>query len=405
MTWGHAVSPDLVHWEEIGDALQADRLGTMYSGSGVVDHRNTSGFQRGSIPPMVVFYTAAGRHAPKEVPFTQAMAYSVDRGRSWTKYEGNPVVEFMAKGNRDPKVFWHEASGQWVMALYLTRGEFIFMGSKNLREWRKLSDVPFPDGHECPEFFELPVDGNAADTRWVFWEGGGRHILGRFDGEKFAAESGVLPSEWGANSYAGQTYNDVPDGRRILLTWMRSGSQTVYAGMPFNQQMSFPRELSLRTTADGVRLFQTPAREIEKLYGKQLETANLSVGAAADALGALEGELFDVELQLQPDKAATVTLDVRGTPITYSAASGTLSCLGKTASVELTDGRLDLRVLADRTSIEIFAAEGRYVMSFCFVPQPGNRRLALQAEGGEGNVVSLRVRELKSIWNKPMVAR
>ena len=391
------MSKDLLNWEEIGDALLADELGTMYSGSAVVDHQNTAGFGAGA---MAAFYTAAGTHAPVSVPFSQAMAWSTDRGRSWTKYQGNPVVGFLENGNRDPKVFWHEASGKWVMVFYLTRGQFIFFGSKNLKDWERLSVLHFPDGHECPELFELPVDGDANNTRWVFWEGGGRHLIGRFDGTRFLAETGVLPSEWGANSYAGQTYNDVPDGRRILLTWMRAGNgfDEIYPGMPFNQQMSIPRELSLRTTADGIRLFAEPLREIETLYTGQDAWNDLSMREADEALAGVDRELLDVAATIQAGSARSVTLLVRGIPIEWAPRKGTLNCLGKSIELAGVKDELDLRVIVDRTSLEIFAEDGRYVMSLCYRPVANKRPLALDEDYGNARVKKLAVRELKSIW-------
>jgi sucrose-6-phosphate hydrolase SacC (GH32 family) len=397
MTWGHAVSKDLIHWKEIGDALLADEMGTMFSGSAVIDRNNTAGFGANA---MLAFYTAAGGRAPKPVPFTQAMAWSTDRGRTWTKYEDNPVVDFLAKGNRDPKVFWHEASSQWVMALYLTRGQFVLYGSQNLRDWNQLSEVPFPDGHECPEFFELPVDGDPNNTRWVFWEGAGRHLIGRFDGKSFTPESEVLPSEWGANSYAGQTYNDDPKGRRVLVTWMRAGNgfDDIYEGMPFNQQMSIPREVSLRSTGQGIRLFQTPVEELAGLRGESVSGSNLSIEAANARLATLSGDLFDFSAVLDAGGARSVSLDVRGTRILWSPSDGTLSCKGKTVKLDGITNKLDLRVLVDRTSLEIFAAEGRYVMSFCFRPSPRETTLTLHASGGAPMVERLSLHEMNSIW-------
>ncbi len=397
-SWGHAVSRDLVHWTDYGDVLLPDRLGAIYSGSGVIDHRNTSGFQTGSTPPLVVFYTSAGLRGPEKLPFTQSLAYSNDRGRTMTKYAHNPVVQHIESTNRDPKVFWHEPSKQWVMALYLTRGKFALLGSKNLREWRRLSDVDFPDGHECPELFEIPVDGNRRNTRWVMWEAGGRHMIGRFDGEKFIPETGVLPSEWGLNSYAGQTWNGVPDGRRLFISWMASAGrrarEPIYPGMPFNQQMSFPREFTLRTTPEGVRLYQWPVAEITRLYAREHQLSGAKLNAAANPLSNLDGELFDIETEIELRDANSVTLDIRGTPIVYDRASGKLSCLGKSVTLAGDNGNLDLRVLVDRTSIEIFAQRGRWVMSFCFRPDKANRRLRLTAAGGAAVARRLVVHEL-----------
>jgi fructan beta-fructosidase len=204
-SWGHASSRDLVHWKDYGDVLLPDRLGTIYSGSAVLDARNSSGFGKGSRAPLVALYTSAGGHAPEQLPYTQSLAFSNDNGRSWNRYESNPVIGHIEGTNRDPKVSWHHPTSQWVMALYLSRSRFALFGSPDLKHWTKLSDVNFPDGHECPELFELPVDGNAGNTRWVIWEGAGRHMIGRFDGKTFTAETDVLSSEWGKHCYAGQT--------------------------------------------------------------------------------------------------------------------------------------------------------------------------------------------------------
>jgi fructan beta-fructosidase len=397
MTWGHAVSSDLVHWQQLEHAIRPDALGTIFSGSAVVDRDNTAGFQTGREKVIVAIFTYAGAHAQPPQPFTQGIAYSNDRGRTFTKCANNPVVGHIAGSNRDPKVIWHKPSRKWVMALYLERGKFVLLGSKNLKQWQRLSDVAFPEGHECPELFELPLDGNRNNTRWVFWEAGGRHMIGRFDGTTFRAETGVLPSEWGRNCYAGQTYNNIPesDGRRIFIAWMSGGK---YPGMPFNQQMTFPRELTLRTTGEGIRLFAHPVREIQKLYAETHTWSDLALQPGDNPLASLKGELWDIDAVIAPEGAETLKLNVRGETIRYDATRKTLSCMGKSATLEPTAGRIELRVLVDRTSIEIFGNGGRIVMSFCFLPKPADHSLGIAAEGGAARIVSLAVRELESAW-------
>ncbi|REJ70547.1 MAG: glycoside hydrolase family 32 protein [Planctomycetota bacterium] len=397
MTWGHAVSKDLVHWQQLEHAILPDELGTIFSGSAVVDENNTAGFQTGEHKVIVAAYTYAGDFGTPKRPFTQAIAYSNDRGRTFTKFEGNPVVDHILAANRDPKVFWHAASGKWIMALYLDVGKFVLLGSPDLKEWTKLSDVAFPKGHECPEFFELPVDGNADDTRWVFWEGGGRHLIGRFDGTTFTPESEVLRSEWGTNCYAGQTWNNVPDddGRRIFIAWMRGGQ---YPEMPFNQQMTVPREFTLRTTHDGVRLFAMPVAEIEQLREQRHEWKSEPLAVGENPLADIKGDLFDIDLAIRPGEAESIELDIRGQKIRYDVAKGELSRRDRVAPLPLDDGLLTLRVLVDRTSIEVFANGGRVVMSYCFVPAADNKSLSLTARGGSAQIESLDVYELRSIW-------
>ena len=234
------------------------------------------------------------------------------------------------------------------------------------------------------------------------WEAGGRHQIGRFDGVTFTAESEVLPSEWGKNCYAGQTWNDAPDGRRLFIAWMaskgRRADQPIYPGMPFDQQMTFPRELTLRTTPEGLRLFAQPVREIATLYKMKHGWADLELKPGENPLAKIEGELFDLETEFEPGHASVLTLDIRGTPVTYDARVHTLSCLGKSVELLPAAGRVTLRVLVDRTSIELFAQDGHYVMSFCFVADPASRKLTLAAQGSAIRLRALEVRELKSIW-------
>lgn len=393
MTWGHAVSPDLVHWQQLDHAIHPDNLGTIFSGSAVVDHANTAGFQTGGEKPIVCIYTSAGN------PFTQSIAYSNDRGRTWTKYDKNPVLKHIAGSNRDPKVIWHEPTKNWIMALYLDQHDYALFGSPNLKDWTRLCDVPMPGSGECPDFFPITVDGDPQRVKWLFWGANGNYRLGTFDGTKYQPETEPLKSLWGGNDYAAQTYSDIPatDGRRIQISWMAGGK---YPDMPFNQQMSFPRELTLRATPEGPRLCMLPVREIEVLRGKKQAWTDIKLRPGENPLSALEGELWDIDAEIAVDKEkpASVVLTARGEPIRYDAKAATLHCLGRSAPLAPRDGRIKLRVLIDRTSIEIYANDGLVTMCSCFLPDPADRSLALTVEGGEAAVGSLTLYELKSAW-------
>jgi sucrose-6-phosphate hydrolase SacC (GH32 family) len=399
MTWGHAISTDLLHWQQLDHAIYPDKLGTIFSGSAVVDVNNTAGFQTGDERVLVCIYTSAGGTNPESQgqPFTQSIAYSNDRGRTWTKYEQNPVLKHVAGSNRDPKVFWHQPTKKWIMALYLDGHDYALFGSPNLKQWTKLSDVPLPGCGECPDFFELPVDGDAAKSQWLFWGGNGNYRLGTFDGTTFQPRTDSLPSHWGANDYAAQTYSDIPaaDGRRIQIAWMAGGK---YPSMPFNQQMSFPREMSLRTTPEGVRLFMNPIREIERLRGKTQTWAVGPVKPDERRLAGLDSDLWEIEARLEPGDATEVGFTIRGEPLRYDVSAKQLSCLGRTAPLEPLDGQIKLHVLVDRTSIEVFANDGRVVMCSCFVPDLSDRSLGLYAKGGTAQVQSLKTWELQSAW-------
>lgn len=253
MSWGYATSPDLLRWTERTPAIVGDATGVKFSGTAVIDYANTAGLQTGSTPTMALFYTSVGS-------FDQRMAYSTDGGRSFRYSNDNPVLGSVSgKDDRDPNVFWHEPSQKWVQALWVAAQDnkpqsISFFGSQNLTDWTYLSETP--NFFETPDFFELPVDGNPSNTRWVLYGGDGQYQLGNFDGTRFTAEtpaSGKLIQDYGANFYAAQTWHDVPsdDGRRIQVGWMANAS---YPGMPFNQQMSFPVELTLQSTPNGIRM-------------------------------------------------------------------------------------------------------------------------------------------------------
>lgn len=396
MTWGHAVSPDLVHWKQLPHALHPDELGTIFSGSGVVDWNNTGGFQTGDEAVLVNFYTSAGSHAPEPVPFTQSIAYSNDRGRSWTKYEGNPVIGHIVGSNRDPKVIWHEPTQKWVMALYLDKNDYALFGSTNLKEWTRLSDLQIPDT-ECPDIFELPVDGDAENTRWVFWGAAGKYYVGDFDGTTFTPEGDAHRADYGANFYAAQTWSDIPasDGRRIQIAWM-SGSKP--PEMPFNQQMSFPCELTLRTTSEGIRLHREPVAEIETLHAYTHAWSNIALKPGEDLLAGLTGELFDIRAEVALNDASAVGFKIRGEDVRYDVARKQLTFLERSGPLVPQDGKIRLHILVDRISIEAFGNNGELSMTSYFLPELDNADIGIYAEGGTATLVSLKVHELKSAW-------
>ncbi len=397
MTWGHAVSPDMVHWEQIPHAIYPDELGTIFSGSGVVDWKNTAGFQTGDEAVMVCIYTSAGDHAPKKVPYTQSIAYSNDRGRTWEKYENNPVIGHIAGSNRDPKVIWYEPTGKWVMALYLKGSDYALLSSTNLKEWERVGDLNIAKATECPDIFELPVDGDPDNTKWVFWGANGNHYIGAFDGVSFKPESEMLESDYGSNFYAAQTWSDIPesDGRRIQIAWMAGGK---YPDMPFNQQMSFPCVLTLRTTPEGIRMFREPVKEIENIHQKEHSCDDQTLKPGDNLLSDISGDLFEIRAEIDLGDAAEVGFSLRGEKVNYSVADKQISCLGKSTTLEPVQNKIKLQILLDRASLEVYGNDGLISMSSCFLPHTANTGLGIYATGGAASVVSLRVYELRSAW-------
>ncbi len=396
MTWGHAVSTDLVHWTELGDAIHPDHLGTIFSGSAVVDENNTTGFQTGAEKPIVCIYTSAGgtNRWSEGQPFTQSLAYSNDRGRTWTIYDGNPVLGHVNGSNRDPKVIWHEPTGQWVIVLYLDDHRMGFYTSKDLKSWETQSELKC--FHECPELFELPVDGDEAQKKWVLYGAPGDYYIGGFDGTEFKPETEALPFNHGDCFYASQCFNNVPeeDGRRIQIAWGRVGHRS----MPFNQMMDFPVELTLRTTDAGVRMFAEPVKEIEKLHGKAHAWTDAKLEPGANLLEGIEGDCFDIRAEIELGEAREVGFVIRGVPVTYDAKRERLACEKKKVDVNPVDGKLRLQLLVDRMSIEIFANDGAVYMPKSTIPADGNRSLKIFAKGGGATVTALSIHEIQSIW-------
>ncbi|WP_127580345.1 glycoside hydrolase family 32 protein [Paenibacillus koleovorans] len=398
MHWGHAVSEDLVHWEELEIALYPDELGTMFSGSAIVDHHNTTGFQTGEESPLVLIYTAAGNEAPrsKGVAYTQCLAYSNDRGRTWTKYEHNPVLGNIIGNNRDPKVLWHEPTQKWVMALYLDKNDFALLTSPDLKEWEKTCDIHFPNGRECPELFELPVDNDRNQKKWVFWEPKGSYMVGSFDGKTFIQESLVSCNHFGPHYYAAQTWSGIPeeDGRLIQTAW----SRTHLPGMPFNSFLTFPCTLSLRTTPEGLRLCYYPVKEIEKLHAKLYTYENMNLNGEKMLQTNIEAELLDLNAEMEVGSASEIHLLVNGIQIVYKLLEKRLICQDVSASFEHKEGKVSFRVLVDRTAITIFGNGGELYMPVGIMPNQNTRSVDVFVRGGSARLVSMAISEMNSCW-------
>ncbi|MHB1305705.1 MAG: GH32 C-terminal domain-containing protein [Limisphaerales bacterium] len=401
MHWGHAVSRDLVHWEELGDPLAPDEFGPMFSGSAVVDWNNTSGLGKDGQPPLVLIYTAAGN------PAVQCLASSLD-GRHFTKFSGNPVLKQITGGNRDPKVIWHEPTQKWVMVLYVTRAggahTVHFFNSPNLREW---TQTGLTEGiansnylYECPDFFELPVDGDASQKKWVLLAANSEYAVGTFDGLTFRPEHSQLPGHRGRGFYAAQTFSDVPaaDGRRIQIGWFQTETQ----GMPFNQSMTIPLELKLVGTSDGPRLTWTPVQELEALRDRTRELTPITLRPdSASPLRGLRGELVELRAEFEPGDASEVTFTVRGASIVYDSVKQELVVNGHRAPAPLRQGKQRLTIFCDRTGLEIFASDGLTYVPMPFIPKAGELGIEVRATGGSARISALQVHHLKSAWRAP----
>ncbi len=391
MHWGHAVSNDLVHWRELPIAIYPHQFGDWaFSGGALVDRNNTAGFKTGKEDVIVASYTSTGRG--------ECIAYSNDRGRTFQEYDGNPVVRHRG---RDPKIIWHEPTQRWVMAVYDEHEEkrwIAFYTSKDLKAWQFASRL---EGYyECPEIFELPVDDG--DTKkWVVYAADGNYAIGAFDGQVFTTESGKHPFNYGNCFYASQTYSDIPesDGRRIQIGWGRVATP----GMPFNQMMLFPCSLTLKTTDEGIRMFAYPVREVSQLRKGQVAWANKPIEDEVVAVEVEGRDLYDIDLECESHGASKFGVNIRGIRVQYDVQKQTLTCRDKSAPLkplptEAGDSRIRLRVLVDRTSIEVFGNDGRVYMPMGVIPPEDNHTLEFFSEEGQTLVKSLVVHQLESVW-------
>jgi levanase/fructan beta-fructosidase len=290
---------------------------------------------------------------------------------------------------RDPKVFWYAPGNHWVMLLY-GNDQYHVLTSTNLLNWKD-EQKPIPRSFECPDIFELPVDGNRAQSKWVLIQGNGQYSIGSFDGIEFKEEAGRFVCDIGPNFYATQTWanTDTGDGRRIQAAWMREPS---FPEMPFNQQVSFPCELTLRSTPNGPRLFREPIHEIALLHRGQDTWTNRTL--KADEVLPLEpsGRLFHLRAEISIPQGAKLIFNIRGVPViltskTIESGTSPAAVAGRIKSVE---------ILIDRASIETFVNHGE-ISSTRFV-LPSENGLSIRAEGGPVTIHSLTIYPLNSAW-------
>ncbi|HZG26393.1 MAG TPA: glycoside hydrolase family 32 protein [Chitinophagaceae bacterium] len=400
MHWGHAVSKDLLHWKELGEALYPDETGTMFSGSGVVDSNNTSGLGKDGKAPMVLFYTS-------DRSWTQGLAWTTD-GRTFEKSDRAAVPRF-SMGNRDPKVIWHEPTKKWIMVYYAEANRQLrshtmrFYTSPNLKDWTFSSSIKGGQGRdnylfECPEFFELPVEGNPAQRKWILTGANNEYAIGNFDGKVFTPEVERLKGERGRDFYASQTFNNEPNGRRIEIGWWRT--RTNKEGMTFNQSQSIPLEIKLVNSDSGLRLSRTPVKELESL---RMKTFNIGKATLAEngtnPLAKVNAGALELRAALEPGKSREITFSIHGKTIVYDVDKKQLTCDGVNAPAPLKKGRLGLIIYADRTGFEIFTEDGLLFMPVNVNLDMNDPLISVSAKGGRARINNLAVYELKSIWD------
>jgi fructan beta-fructosidase len=438
MHWGHAVSTDLVNWTHLPIALYPDSLGMIFSGSAVVDKNNTTGFGTPGNPPLVAVFTyhdAAREKEGKNDFQTQGIAYSLDKGRSWTKYEHNPVIgNTGVRDFRDPKVFWHEETKKWVMVLVAGDHAELY-GSPDLKTWTKLSEFGKEFGAhggvwECPDLFPLTVEGEKT-KKWVMiininpgapnGGSGTQYFLGEFDGKVFSCDSKKSKTAWidyGPDNYAGITWSNAPGDRKIFIGWM---SNWAYAQEvptdPWRSASTIPRELTLARVNDSLYVRSLVSPEIQYLIEESKEydpfTVNDSLDLTSDIgfpittsvfEGSVEAKDFVLEFSNDLGQRIGIGYEAAGNRYFINRKESGATDFSKTFASGIfapriaTNKTIKFTVLLDASSVEVFFDDGLSVMTSLFFPDKVYQRVKIQARSGTVEVDHLTVGHVSSIW-------
>ena len=427
MSWGHAVSKDLVYWQHLPVAIPEEKDTMIFSGSCVVDKNNTSGFakQPGQIP-MVAIYTGL-----QGVIQAQHIAYSLDDGRTWTKYDHNPVLDLNNKDFRDPKVFWYEPQQKWIMAVVLAVEKKVqFYSSKNLKQWELMSSYgPAGDLNgvwECPDLFEAPVANEPGKTRWVLMHSPApymQYFIGEFDGYTFKNNNSIAKvyrPDYGPDYYAAIVYNNLPAGQQpVSIGWVNNWNYAQdIPTTPWKSMMSLPRNLAVKKIGDEWILIQQPVEQLKQLRSKQSSWKNINV--KNNFLLPVQSQACEIELVFKPSSQSIGGIRLakekdQYVEIGYDAAKEILyidrSKAGDTSfhkefaklnrnetTLKSKNGKISLRIFFDKSIVEVFANDGESVMTAQIFPPEKNNGIELFSNGNNVVFESVSFWSMKPIW-------
>ena len=441
MTWGHAVSPDLVHWQELPPAIPEQNGVMIFTGSTVVDQANTSGFCAGGRPCLVAIYTGHTPEAPGRAALqTQNLAYSNDRGRHWTKFAGNPVLDLHMTDFRDPKVIWSPEGRRWVMLVSLPNEHKVrIYGSPDLKHWTTLSDFGPAGGTagqwECPELFQVPIEGEPNVRRWVLKVGlnpgalqggsGEQYFVGDFDGQRFINDNGPATTLWtdyGKDCYCALTFNHLPAGvKPVMLGWMDNWQYAKdLPTHPWRGQMTIPRQLTLRKAAGGLRLVQEPVTQLGTLASKESQFSGTvsSVNSQLKQSAVSNANQFKLTASFDPgtareiglrlledsDHAFVVGYNLQTQKLFVDRTHSASQAINKDFPVRVEaplprpSGALTMTVLVDKNSVEVFADHGAVTLTDLAFPPAAAHGLSTYQQGGQARSVSVVLTPLASVW-------
>ena len=373
MSWGHATSTDLISWQEHPVAIPYTSTHGIFSGSAVVDYFNTTGFGSIENPAMVAIYT---QHQHDGLRQAQSLAYSTDEGLTWQRYEGNPVLDLEMKDFRDPKVAWNTVNEAWVMSVVKPHDHTVcFYQSQDLKSWTLLSEFTNQNGTdgvwECPDLFPLPVNNNPAEIKWVLMisvnpggitGGSGTHyFIGDWNGKEFIADDRMTRwLDYGRDNYAGVTFNDVPDNRRIYIGWMNNWDYAKeIPANPARGSMTIPRELSLTKIEGKITLIQNPVNEINE---SKIDDQRFIITPSATKSGIRyareDGASFDIGYDSERKE-----IYIDRTHAWFDINSTSIHAAPFVAMKPF-----EIRVITDNGSVEVFVDGGRQAITDLVTP-------------------------------------
>jgi fructan beta-fructosidase len=433
MHWGHASSADLIHWKNLPVALYPDSLGYIFSGSAVVDKKNSSGFQQGSIQPLVAVFTyhnIAGEKKGRNDFQYQGLAYSIDHGKTWQKYAGNPIIANPGiKDFRDPKLIWHEGSGKWIITL-AAGNKVQFYASADLKKWQLCGTFGEKEGShdgvwECPDLFPLKT-ADGKETKWVLLVSvgtgapnggsGTQYFTGEFDGQKFVSDAAktVKWIDYGTDNYAGITWSNSPDNRRIFLGWMSNWQYAQQVPTKnWRSAMTIPRELGLLKSPAGYHLIANPVKETLGLRLEKEAVNFLSRKEHPISLNELllnfslenpESEDFGIELFNSINEKLRIGYNrkknsyyIDRTHAGNTGFSKEFAALHEAPRLS-NHKTIQLHLFIDKSSVELFADGGKTVMTDLFFPTDDFNAVRAYSKSGTAPLINGSLYELKSIW-------
>ena len=360
MHWGHAVSRDLLHWENLDVALFPDEKGFVFSGSAIADKENILGL-KGQNTPILLFYTAAGGTSERSrgEGFTVSLAYSADGGQTFTRYEGNPLLPSITSKNRDPNVTWCEALNSYVMALYLEDSRYALLSSDNLIDWKVFQIFTLPGDSECPDLYPLSLDDDPAHTYWVFSGGSDYYYVGQFQDGQYISTQPVKKLHYGTASYAAQTFSNLPGGRVLRFSWQR----VELAQAPFSGQISVLGELKLKSIENEIYLCLTPVSEIDSIAKENQIFNKFVVSQENEFVKRVPRGALDISIDAQYTPGNILNIDVLGVSIICDMNKNQLRCGDSVSPMTIKQKKFKLRIILDKNSIEIFLDEGEFYVS------------------------------------------